>query len=115
MTDKEHKLQVACINWFRYKYPKLKYNLFAIPNGSARNIVVAKKLKAEGVLSGVFDVFLAFPNKEYHGLFLELKIKPNKPTLNQIKFAEEMIKPGYQCKFIYSFDEFEETINTWLK
>lgn len=55
--------------------------LFAIPNGGVRNIVVAKKLKAEGVKPGVPDLFLPVPRIarcghracDRAGLFVELK------------------------------------------
>lgn len=47
--------------------------MFAIPNGGARDAVTGSRMKAEGVLAGVPDVFLAWPSKGRHGLFLELK------------------------------------------
>ena len=61
MKNGEHQLQVECVKWFRFQYPKLANLLFAIPNGGLRNIKVATKLKAEGVLAGVPDLFLAIP------------------------------------------------------
>lgn len=47
--------------------------LFAIPNGGERNVIVAARLKAEGVRSGVPDLFLAFGNAGFNGLFIEMK------------------------------------------
>lgn len=52
----EHQEQVAFVRWFRMQYPKMR--IFAIPNGGARHIVAATKLKAEGVLSGVADLYI---------------------------------------------------------
>lgn len=46
---------------------------FAIPNGGLRNIVVAKKLKAEGVRAGTPDIFIPVPCGRYCGMFLEMK------------------------------------------
>ena len=46
---------------------------FAIPNGGLRNIVVAKKLKAEGVRAGTPDIFIPVPAGPYCGMFLEMK------------------------------------------
>lgn len=47
--------------------------LFAIPNGGKRSIGVAVKMKAEGVKSGVPDMFLPIPVGSYCGMFVELK------------------------------------------
>lgn len=52
----EHQEQVAFVEWFRLQFPGVM--IFAIPNGGARNIVTAKKLKAEGVLPGVADLYI---------------------------------------------------------
>ena len=52
----EHQEQVLFVNWFELQFPKVK--IFAIPNGGNRNIVTAKKLKAEGVRKGVPDLFI---------------------------------------------------------
>jgi len=46
---------------------------FAVPNGGARSKRVAVKLKAEGVLAGVSDLFVSEPRGEFHGLYLEMK------------------------------------------
>jgi hypothetical protein len=56
----ERQHQVALIKWVRAikdAYPVLKL-LYAVPNGGDRNINVARKLKAEGVLAGVADLCL---------------------------------------------------------
>ncbi len=116
----EHTLQVACVKWFRYKYPKLKMNLFAIPNGGSRGKWEGGRFKAEGVVAGVADLFLAVPQTnwlkaEYNGLFVELKLKPNKATKEQLKFRDAVKKQGYQWEIVYTFDEFEEIINNWIK
>ena len=71
MRDLEHKLQCLCVEWFRYWYPK--GTIFAIPNGGARNVVTAAKLKAEGVLAGVPDLCVPMARCGFHGLYIELK------------------------------------------
>jgi len=113
--DLEHRLQCTCVRWFRLQYPRLIWNLFSIPNGGHRNIRVAQKLKKEGVVSGVSDLFLAIPSGNSAGLFLELKIKPNRPTKNQITFARKMMESGYHVEFIYSFEKFQSVVNDWVK
>lgn len=112
MKNLESKLQQNCVKWFRYQYPELL--LFSIPNGSKRNIITAQILKAEGVLSGVSDLFLAYTNKQYHGLFIEMKYGNNKLSENQIKFIEKAEKYGYKCVVCYTFDEFKNEVESYI-
>ena len=56
ISPSEHSEQVGFINWFRAKYPDVL--IFAIPNGEKRAISVAKRLKAEGVVRGIPDLFV---------------------------------------------------------
>lgn len=36
MKHEESKLQIACVKWFDLTYPKLKLNLFSLPNEGSR-------------------------------------------------------------------------------
>ena len=56
ISPSEHSEQVGFINWFRAKYPEVL--IFAIPNGEKRAISVAKRLKMEGVVRGIPDLFV---------------------------------------------------------
>lgn len=109
----EHDIQVACINWFRLSYPK--YLIYAIPNGGARNIVTASKLKAEGVTSGVPDLHIPIARKGYHGLYIEMKASKNKPTDNQITVMDKLRKEGYKCDVCWNLDQFIDVVNNYLK
>lgn len=72
--DLEHELQCSCVTWFRLQYPSLRLRLFAVPNGGARSRRTASMLKAEGVVSGVSDLILLKPNREFSALLIEMKI-----------------------------------------
>jgi len=52
----EHEEQKGFVTWFRQKFPAVL--IFAIPNGEHRSISVGKRLKAEGVMRGVPDLFI---------------------------------------------------------
>ncbi len=110
----EHDIQVTCINWFRLSYPKYRQHLFAIPNGGARNKIVAYKLKAEGVLKGVADLFLAYPSGGYHGMFIEMKKKGNYATKEQKELMALYADTGYRCEVCYSLDEFVNVIKEYM-
>jgi len=64
----EHAEQVGFVQWFRAQFPRVL--IFAIPNGEKRAISVAKRLKAEGVVAGVPDLYVP----EW-GLWVEMKRK----------------------------------------
>jgi hypothetical protein len=52
----EHHEQAMTVQWFRRAWPEVI--IFAIPNGGARDISTATKLKIEGVVRGVPDLFI---------------------------------------------------------
>ena len=52
MRNEESKLQQSCITWFRLQYPRLAKLLFAVPNGSRRDVVTGAIFKREGVVTG---------------------------------------------------------------
>ena len=113
MKNEEHNIQVACITYFRFQYPK--HIIYAIPNGGARNIIVASKLKAEGVLSGIPDIHIPVQNRGYYGLYIEMKAGKNKPTENQITIMGKLTNEGYLCKVVYSFDEFKKLVDWYIE
>lgn len=93
----EHEEQCNLIHWFRLQYPRFSRNLFAIPNGGHRNIVVAKKLKDEGVTRGVADLFLMMAKGDWHGLFIEMKpVKGGQQSINQKEFEKACFDAGYK-------------------
>jgi hypothetical protein len=112
----EHAHQVALFAWAATMfnvYPELRL-MFAIPNGGLRNKVTAANLKAEGVKSGVFDIFLPAPRSRWNGLFIELKVGNNKPTLEQIKFMNEIQDQGYGATVCWDWKKAAEVIQLYL-
>lgn len=111
----EHDEQALLIKWFDFQY-KDKFVLFAIPNGGLRNAIVAKKLKKEGVRSGVPDLFLAVPRKPYAGLFIEMKReKGGKLSLYQKDMINSLEEAGYWCEVCYGFEAAKKVIEEWLQ
>ena len=117
MRDTEHKLQVTLVNWFRIQYREYQGLLFAIPNGGQRNVVVAAKLKAEGVMSGVADMLLCVSRKGYHGLFIEVKVakKYSHQSESQRIFQSNVEKEGYLYVVVRSLNDFMQVINNYLR
>jgi len=115
MKDLEHKEQVKVVKWFDLQYPSHKGRLYAIPNGGHRHIAVAKKLKAEGVRSGVPDMCLPIQSQGFAGLYIELKAKGGKPTANQLDWLEYLAKQGYMTALCIGGDAAIDTIKSYLK
>lgn len=114
MACSEHAEQCNVISWFRIQYPHLRNRLFAIPNGGMRNLIVAKKLKAEGVLPGVADLFLMHANIIYHGLFIEMKTLKGVQSQHQKEFQKEAINAGYCYHVAHGFYDARDFINFYL-
>lgn len=113
MKDLEHQEQVALIQWCDFM--GAPYSLiFAIPNGGKRNLVVAVKLKKEGVKSGVPDLFLPVPAMSYCGLFIEMKSKKGKLTDNQREWITILMKQGFFAQVCYGFDEAKDLMERYI-
>lgn len=126
-ANTEHAHQVAVFIWAndnKAMYPELA-SLFAIPNGGERVKAIAARLKAEGVKSGVSDIFLpvARMNRErvgghavyYHGLFIEMKVPGRHATDEQKAFIELMKLRGYAATVCRGWIEARDVLLSYLK
>lgn len=112
--DEEHKLQCYCVKWFRYNYPKMMHNLFAVPNGGRRDAITGAKLKEEGVLSGVSDLILLKSNRFYGALLIEMKTKNGVQSDNQKKWEQKIAADGYKYVVCRSIEEFRKEVVDYL-
>lgn len=127
-SDSESSQQKALFAWAADsvgKYPALAY-MFAIPNGGLRDVRTATNLKAEGVKSGVPDIFLPCPiqtgwAKQYAGLFIEMKLEKYRHHKNggcsdaQIDFINYVADIGYYIKVCYSWKEARDILIKYLE
>jgi hypothetical protein len=80
-----------------------------------RNVIVAKKLKAEGVKAGVADLFLMIPNKIFHGLFIEVKTPVGRQQPSQKDFEKIAFDSGYCYEVVRSLDDLIQCLETYKK
>lgn len=95
----EHQEQSAVISWWHLQhefYGLPEFALFAVPNGGARDAITGSRLKDEGVRRGVLDLILAKPTAKYHGLFIEMKVGDNRPSIDQSAFIDYLDVAGYK-------------------
>lgn len=119
MKAEEHDEQVALMYWWSLThqlYGVPERLLFAIPNGGQRNLIVAKKLKAEGVRAGVPDLFLAVPRGRFHGMFVEMKKqKGGRLQDSQCIMLETLAAQGYHATVCHGWAEARKAIEEYLK
>lgn len=112
----EHEEQKAVIKWFDLQHAEHRGRLLAIPNGGERNVVVAAKLKAEGVRKGVPDLLLPVARNGFHGLWIELKrTKGSGLSAEQSQWIEYLTGQGYMAVICKGADAARETISGYLR
>lgn len=113
--DEEHRLQVACVRWFKYQYPSIAHALFAVPNGGRRDVTTGAKLKAEGALAGVSDLILLKSNDKYGALLIEMKTPKGKQSQYQKQWEKDITRHNeYKYIVCRSFEEFQAEVNEYL-
>ena len=103
ISHPEQSAQIIIVDWLRKCHPDIPF--WHTANERRTTLRAGALLKKMGVLSGVSDFMFPRGNLKWKGLCVELKIKPNKPTLNQIEFLAMMNKEGYLAKVCYGADE----------
>ncbi len=111
----ESKIQIACVNWFRYQYPQYRLLLWHPANGRARDNITGAILKAEGVVPGVSDLVLDVANERYHGLRVEMKRLGGVQSKSQKEYQAAVEKQGYKYVICHSVDEFMKEVNNYFE
>lgn len=112
--EEEHRIQCACVRWFRLSYPTIRNCLFAVPNGGRRDAVTAAKLKAEGVVSGVADLILLIPRREFGALLIEMKTPKGTQSASQKEWQKLVEEQGYRYIICRSLDDFMTKVEAYL-
>lgn len=121
--DREHQEQATLFRWAAFalnRHPELDM-LFAVPNGGDRHPAVAAKLKAEGVRSGIPDIFLDVPRQGWHGLRIELKAlggngsAPGSLKPEQLDRLSAYQEHGYRAVACWGWEAARDTILDYLQ
>ena len=121
--------QAALFRWADMKVQIGEYPELALLNGSLNGVKLtigqAVKAKKQGMKKGFPDIFLPVPCGKYHGLFIELKIKPYRNHKNKIVYPKisedqrwwiiELTKQGYYALACKGFDAAQNEILNYLK
>ena len=114
-TESAHQSQV--IEWSRWAYKTGKYPMLNMLhcslNGVKLSATQARIAKAQGMLSGVPDLFLPVPRGCFHGLYIEMKSEKGRLTENQQWFLSNAESLGYKTAVCYSAKEAIDAIEAY--
>ena len=114
----EGEEQATLFTWAQMqsrRRPELKL-LFHIPNGGSRNKIEAAHLKAQGVKSGVPDLFLPVARGVWYGLFVELKRqKGGRVSDQQRRWIEALERQGYRAEIACGWKDAAQIITEYLE
>lgn len=110
---REEYFQESATSLIRFKFPMLNY--FHVPNEGKRTLAGNAKLKRQGLLAGVSDIIILTPNKDYHGLVIELKVKTGRVSDSQKNFLQQCLRNGFYACVVYSLDALKEVLTDYLE
>lgn len=112
----EDTIQAQVIAWANRQvkvFPELA-RLFHVPNGGQRHVLVAVKLKEQGVKPGVPDLCLPVPRFGCHGLWIEMKAKDGRVSETQKDWIGYLQGAGYRVVVCRSFEEARDALKQYL-
>ena len=116
VQSKEENEQAALFRWASYaqtQYEELKL-MYHVPNEGKRSTVTGARMKQAGLKPGVPDVCLPTAHGGYIGLYIEMKVKPNKPTENQKQWLRALREAGHFTAVCYTWEEAKNLIEEYL-
>ncbi len=110
----ESNEQIAAMDWLRAQYPKIADHTLHIGNERKASYYAGYIMKRMGVLKGASDLFMAWPAGGFHGLFIEVKSKIGKPSVEQKAFLQRMKDVGYRAEICYGAEEVISTMKEYI-
>lgn len=110
----ESNEQIAAMDWLRSQHPEIALHTLHIGNERKASYYAGYIMKRMGVLKGASDLFMAWPNGGYHGMFIEVKSLTGRPSPEQKAFIQRMIDVGYYACICYGADEVINTMKYYI-
>lgn len=104
VKGEEWKLQKSIVSYFKLVHPD--YLIFSVPmEATYRN---KQYFQETGAMAGVSDLVVVLPNKI---LFIELKSKTGRQSVDQKAFEKKIKDLGYEYHIIRTLDDFINLID----
>ena len=103
----EHTEQCALVQWAAYaaaEFPELHW-LHSSLNGARLTPGQAGRQSAAGMVAGVADLFLPVAGRGAVGLYLEMKVKGGRQSVEQKAFEAFVVEQGYRYVLAWSWHE----------
>ena len=122
MANREDELTIACVRYFKLKYPNEM--IYHVANQRKTGKARGAKLKKMGVLAGVSDLHVPVAKGRYIGLVIELKheknvagkmVRGDYPTPEQREFLSKMHTYGYAVYVCWNLDEFMALLDRYMR
>ncbi len=112
----EELQQIAFFDFCRaMQHTHLGYALaYHVPNERMASIQRRMTLKRAGVRKGVPDICVPVRNDKYSALYIEMKVKPNKPSPEQISLIQHLNIAGNYAVICWSADEAIKIIQDYI-
>lgn len=107
----ESYLQQNCVKWFKLAYPHEL--ILSIPNEGIRPTKTGRRMKAEGLMSGVAD--LQIIREGEMPLFIEMKYGNNTQKPSQKEFEKRVKAIGCRYVVCKTLDSFMYEVNQYFK
>lgn len=124
MLTAETRVQNAICDYLRLRYPK---TLFHCDSGQGGYTTTAQaRINSRQNRRGWPDLFIAEPNKKYHGLFIELKAegvkiykkdgtpRSDKHIQEQLQVMRGLAAKGYACSFACGISDAIRVIDDYM-
>lgn len=115
LTD-EHTEQCFLMQWCEVstgRLPELAA-VFAVPNFARVSPRWGAWMKAEGKRAGVPDIILPVPRGPFASLYIELKVKPNRVSPEQLIWHERLRRLGNRVEVCWTWHEARLVIEGYL-
>jgi hypothetical protein len=113
---REQQMQKTVVQYIDKAYPQIGSLCFHVPlELLRRENHTAGMFHALGARAGVADVVMLVARGAYHGLVIELKVPPRRPTDSQCNFLELARAQGYAACWSDSLNTVLKLIDVYLK
>jgi hypothetical protein len=87
---------------------------FHVPNERKASIQRRVALKRAGVRKGIPDIVVPVPNDKYASLYIEMKVKPNKASPEQMAVLRHLNAVGNYAVLCWSANDAIEIVKKYL-
>lgn len=110
----EDIVQIKALDCLRHYYPDIASATIHIANERKTTHQYGSTLKRMGVKKGVADLFWPKAQKNFHGLWIEVKTDKGRLSIEQARFIDETSKDGYFACVCFGAQDVVDTVCSYF-